>query len=79
MGNFIMFSMSILYIATLDGLKIISENEKINDITEIDITLNIINISLVIQILSFRARGFSCQIRKVYWSDTGLRETWKWK
>lgn len=42
----------VLYSATLDGLKMEAENEKANNIVEIDIILIILMISLVIHILS---------------------------
>jgi uncharacterized membrane protein len=46
--------------ATLDGLKIEAENEKINDLIEVDIILIIITISLIIYILSFIAIVVFC-------------------
>lgn len=51
MGNIIL-DIRTLYNATLDGLKIKAQNEKINDLIEIDIILIIITISLVVHILT---------------------------
>lgn len=51
MGNTIIQGVRTLYSVTLDGLEIEGENEKINNLTEIDIILVILSISLVIHIL----------------------------
>lgn len=51
MGNIIIQGIRILYSVTLDDWKIKTENEKINDFTEISIIPIMITISLVINIL----------------------------
>lgn len=58
MGNAVIQCFRTLYdvIHTLDDLKMEAENEKINDLTEVDIISVITAISLVLHILSLIAR-----------------------
>lgn len=68
MGNIIIQGVRTLYSATLDGLKIEAENEKMNDVTEVSIIPVIITISLVIHILSLIAIVVFCA-RYEKWID----------